>query len=917
LALTTEITSRKDRGGRSAAAGPPLIGRRDLLDTLGRRQPPATVLLGEMGAGKSRLLTEARLRNPSGRVFSVACQRGAALLPFDPLMTLVAMLHRAGFLTSALRDAAAGASERDRLSYIREALESAVRETVTFQIDDLQWADDQTPDALRYCIDRLQDLPVKWQIASRQGDRAAEELAFSLRRAGLADVLIVEAFTFDELREFANAASTGSNIDDASLTQLYERTGGNPLYAELLLAHGSDGAQDIPRTLRWALHERLRVLSSEARDIAGWLAVQRSPLPQGAVAALAGYSPAQVLTALTELVDRGIARRTHDGYSFRHELLRDVCYETLDETSRAKRHEALAARTEDEWQRAGHFDGARRYDEAAALLVRIGWDRLDRDAPSESLAAFQRAAQRVDPESLVAWEARAGIASATFALGDHVEARNLMAEFEERAAGLPGRLRVLARCRYAEAAWTSALDLGSAVPALEAAIAEAPEMAQDALPRLLTVLGAACERRGDLHRAQETLERGLRQCAGNGHVREEIRLRSILGVVRGRLGNAHEGIRLVEEAAERAAALGLANELAKCSAMLCYLCEMIADFSRHEYWCRRGLDVPGPKARRTQALLMNNLAKIAVDRGRLQEALGLSLAAAAAVEKSSSVAIQALCAQANLYAMLGDFESAARAIGEARVERLSPAWQRAVEFSAGFVAEFGEKYHDAIAAYRRAIRTDGQIGEVYELRALAGVVRVSLNVGFKSEAEEALERLRATNRHGWPVARQVIREAEGNWKLMRGDVGGGCDDLLDAAAASSDRFWQAYLRLIVADARGDRELFIEVIDAFDALGAASAADRARSLARAHGLRPGRKREARGNLSEREISVALLVASGKTNAEIAELLHVSRRTVEYHLTNVMGKCSLRSRVEIALRVAAGTLLSGSDASSTTA
>jgi DNA-binding NarL/FixJ family response regulator len=89
------------------------------------------------------------------------------------------------------------------------------------------------------------------------------------------------------------------------------------------------------------------------------------------------------------------------------------------------------------------------------------------------------------------------------------------------------------------------------------------------------------------------------------------------------------------------------------------------------------------------------------------------------------------------------------------------------------------------------------------------------------------------------------------------------------------------------------------------------------LARAHGLRPGRKREARGNLSEREISVALLVASGKTNAEIAELLHVSRRTVEYHLTNVMGKCSLRSRVEIALRVAAGTLLSGSDASSTTA
>jgi DNA-binding CsgD family transcriptional regulator len=888
-----------------------------LLEALGRRRPPAAILVGEMGAGKSRLLAEARLRASGERVFGVACQRGAALLPFDPLMTLVHTLQRAGFVSTPRRDAALEAAECDRLSYIREALESAVAVPMTFQIDDLQWADEQTPDALRYCIDRLQDLPLKWQIASRLGDRAAEEMAFSLRRAGLADVLTVEAFTFEELREFATALAPAEQLDDASLTRLYERTGGNPLYAELLIANTSEGTQDIPRTLRWALHERLRVLSPEAHDIAGWFAVHRGPLQQGAVASLTGYSPALVLTALTELFDRGILRRTHDGYSFRHDLLRDVCYESLDERTRAKRHNSLAMRTEDEWQRAGHFDGAGRYEEAASLLVRIGWDRLDRDAPSESLAAFERALQRVNPDCQLAWEARAGVASATFALGNHVDARNRMAEFEERAAGLPGSLRVLARCRYAEAAWNSSLDLGTAVPALEAAIAEAPEMAPGTLPRLLAVLGAACERRGELGRDQTTLERGLDHCSGGNHVREEIRLRALLGVVRGRLGNAHEGIRLVEEAAERAATLGLTNELAKCSAMLCYLCEMVADFDRHEYWCRRGLDAPGPKARRTQALLMNNLAKVSVDRGRLQEALGLSLAAAAAVEPSSSVAIQAFCAQANLYAMLGDFESANRAVNEARAQRLTPTWRRAVDFTTGYVAEFEDKHDVAMSAYRSAVRTDGQIGEVYELRALAGVVRVACTLGQRREAEEALERLRATNRHGWPVARQVVREAEGNWKLMRGDIQGGCDDLLDAAAESSDRFWQANLRLIIAHARGDRDLFIEVIDAFDMLGATRAADRARSLARGHGLRPGRKREARGNLSEREISVALLVANGKTNSEIGELLHVSPRTVEYHLTNILGKCGLRSRVEIAIRVAAGTLLNGSESASTTA
>ena len=915
MALTRETTSRKERTPRSAS-GVPLVGRADLLENMGRRHPPATILLGEMGAGKTRLLAEARGRSLGERFFSVTCQRGAALLPFDPLLTLVRRMHRDGLVSSAIHAAALGSAERDRLSYIREALEGAVVGPTTIQIDDLHWADDKTPDALRYCIDRLQDLPLKWQIASRQGDRPADEFAYSVRRAGLADVYTVEAFTLDELREFVAAAS-GSPPDDALLTQLYERTGGNPLYAELMVASGTDKLKDIPATLRAALHERLRTLSADARDIAAWLAVHRGPLQQGAVAALSGYSPAQVLTALCELLDRGVVRRTAEGYSYRHELLRDACYEAMEEATRAARHESLAMRTEDEWQRAGHLDGAGRYEEAAAMLIGIGWDRLDRDAPSEALAAFQRALERVKPDSQAAWEARAGIACATFALGDHAEARTRMAEFEERAGGLPGRLRVLARCRYAETAYNSAHDLGSAAPALEAAILEAPEHGPDMLPRLLTVLGAACERRGDLEKAQATLQRGLSYCSGSGHVREEIRLRSFLGLVRGRSGNAHDGIRLVEDAAERAATLGLTNELAKCAVMLCYLCEMVADLTRHEFWCRRGLDAPGPKSRRTQAQLMSNLAKIAVDKGRLQEALGLSLAAAAAVESSNTAAVQALCEQAGLYAMLGDSESANRAVAQARAQRLSAWWRRALEFTAGYVAEFDERHDDALRAYRKALRGDGRIGEVYELRALAGIVRMSAALGLSSDVEETLARLRATNRHGWPVARQVVKEAEGIWKLMRGDAAGGCESLLDAAAENSDRFWQAHLRLIVADARGDRELFLDVIDAFDRLGATRTGDRARSLARAHGLRPGRKREYRGNLSEREISVALLVANGKTNTEIAELLHVSRRTVDFHLGNILGKCNLRSRVEIAIRVAAGTLLDDSETPTTAA
>jgi len=53
------------------------------------------------------------------------------------------------------------------------------------------------------------------------------------------------------------------------------------------------------------------------------------------------------------------------------------------------------------------------------------------------------------------------------------------------------------------------------------------------------------------------------------------------------------------------------------------------------------------------------------------------------------------------------------------------------------------------------------------------------------------------------------------------------------------------------------------------------------------------------LTEREEEVLLTVASGKTNAEIADTLHISLSTVKFHLAGLMQKLGARNRVEIAL------------------
>jgi len=57
----------------------------------------------------------------------------------------------------------------------------------------------------------------------------------------------------------------------------------------------------------------------------------------------------------------------------------------------------------------------------------------------------------------------------------------------------------------------------------------------------------------------------------------------------------------------------------------------------------------------------------------------------------------------------------------------------------------------------------------------------------------------------------------------------------------------------------------------------------------------------GGLTEREREVAILIAQGKTNPEIAQQLVVGKRTVETNVSNILSKLGVTSRTQIALWV----------------
>lgn len=63
-------------------------------------------------------------------------------------------------------------------------------------------------------------------------------------------------------------------------------------------------------------------------------------------------------------------------------------------------------------------------------------------------------------------------------------------------------------------------------------------------------------------------------------------------------------------------------------------------------------------------------------------------------------------------------------------------------------------------------------------------------------------------------------------------------------------------------------------------------------------------DALAGLSAREAEVARAVSAGRSNREVAELLHISERTVKAHLGMVFEKFGVRDRLQLALRLSAG-------------
>jgi DNA-binding CsgD family transcriptional regulator/tetratricopeptide (TPR) repeat protein len=299
---------------------PHLLERQAELQTLGAAveradagRGSAVLVLGEAGIGKTSLV-QAFLSTAHGRarVLAGTC---------EDLLTSRAL----GPLRDAARSAAGGplaaalsprADPELVFAAVVDELASPPR-PVVLVIEDAHWADGATLDVLRYVGPRMQGLPAVLLVTYRD-----DALARDHPLRGVLGVLGSTAATRLRLdRLTADAVAEMAAATDLDPDELFRLSGGNPFYVSEVLA---DPCDTVPPTVVDAVLARVRTLSQPAQAALDRLAVVPSGTELVLLRALVGD-----LAPVAEAERAGVVEVRGDVVAFRHELARRAVAESL------------------------------------------------------------------------------------------------------------------------------------------------------------------------------------------------------------------------------------------------------------------------------------------------------------------------------------------------------------------------------------------------------------------------------------------------------------------------------------------------------------------------------------------------------------------------------------------------------------
>jgi DNA-binding NarL/FixJ family response regulator len=911
----------------------------------------SVLIEGEPGIGKSALVRAAlaEAAEASCQVFWGAGDELGQALPLLPFLEALRVREppdspRRNTIVRLLRGELPADPGLDVSAALAEQLLALIAEQCTAQpavlvIDDLQWAD-QASIALWGRLARSARRVPLLLVGTMRPVPQRDDLLALRRSAGDAVRIQLTGLTDAAVAQLVAALAGGRPDDD--LLRLAGGAAGNPLYiTELVaaLARGSgltvteSGAAELisgsaPSSLSAALADRLGFVSGPVREVLQAAALLGVDFAVPDLATVLGRGVADLVPAVDEACTAGVLAESGYGLGFRHPLIREALYEEIPVPVRAAWHRdaghalARAGAPADRVARQllGAVDGpggtAEPMDEWILSWLDRNVDLLVGRAPQVA-ADLLRQAVVSSPVGLAEHDRLAArLADALYRVGDLAEAEQVANRALVHAVEPDMVVDLhwtLAQCSMR--AGRSAESLA----ALDQALA-APGISARHRARLLVLAARTHNYLGEVERAGQVASTAFtvaEEVDDSWAMGWALHVLTIVTVVQGRMADAlplFDRALTVTEADPALTDLRLLLQINKAVTL--------GDLDQYEealataWQARRLADQAGTAIRLAQA--HSALGQLLFDTGRWDDAL-VEVQALHKDQKETGAACCDLGIAALICFHRGETEAArshlAAAVPHARrIENrvIGPlALARSLDY------EQRDALADALAELTAGFDDDAE--ELEELEdLLADAVRLATEIGD-------LDTAKALTDHAAGLAAEVEIPRRQATALY-------CSGLLDRDAArllaAADRYGQAGRVLLSAkaleaaagsfidadDRDQARSAFSRASEIYASLGAAADVARLQARFRAHGIRrsPHTKhrpvRSGWDSLTPTETKIAAFVREGLSNPEIAARLFLSRRTVATHVSHILKKLDVNSRIDIAREAALRNLAS---------